>query len=167
MFASLQNLARIGFGQTAKFSKCPFFSYKFFGTGVPYQTIVVIGQTIPIQLQGVKRKVILDERRNHLNHCLFSVVPDVLIVENLFKMANCGERKHVVVSMELRLDALKRIDKSESFKSIALSFGVGESTVSDWKKKRKEIESFCSKLETKRSARIPVHSKEIEAGKIR
>ncbi|GBO30448.1 hypothetical protein AVEN_124802-1 [Araneus ventricosus] len=54
------------------------------GTGVPYQTIVVIGQTIPIQLQWAERKVIFDERRNHLNHCLFSVVPDVLRVENLF-----------------------------------------------------------------------------------
>ncbi|GBM10192.1 hypothetical protein AVEN_258787-1 [Araneus ventricosus] len=62
-------------------------------------------------------------------------------------MANCGKRKRVVVSMELRLDALKRIDKGESLKSIALSFGVG--TASDWKKKRKAIESFCSKLETK------------------
>ncbi|GBM36981.1 hypothetical protein AVEN_153927-1 [Araneus ventricosus] len=46
-------------------------------------------------------------------------------------MANCGKRKRVVVSMELRLDALKRIDKGESWKSIALSFGVGESTSSN------------------------------------
>lgn len=51
--------------------------------------------------------------------------------------------------MELRLEALKRIDKGESLKSIALSYGVGESTVSDWKKKRKEIEEFCCKLDTK------------------
>ncbi|GBM72117.1 hypothetical protein AVEN_96206-1 [Araneus ventricosus] len=41
---------------------------------------------------------------NNLNHCLFSVVPDVLRVENLFKTANCGKRKRVVVSTELRLD---------------------------------------------------------------
>ncbi|GBN09576.1 hypothetical protein AVEN_21127-1 [Araneus ventricosus] len=66
-------------------------------------------------------------------------------------MANCGKRKRAVVSMDLHLDALKRIDKSKSLKSIALSFCVDESTVSDWKKKRKEIESFCSKLETNRS----------------
>ena len=52
------------------------------------------------------------------------------------------------MSMELRLEALKRIDKGESLKSIALSFGVGESTVGDWKK-RSEIESFCSKLDSK------------------
>lgn len=64
-------------------------------------------------------------------------------------MASCGKRKRVVVSMELRLEALKRIDKGESLKSIALSFGVGESTVGDWKKKRIEIESFCSKLDSK------------------
>ncbi|GBN97025.1 hypothetical protein AVEN_129153-1 [Araneus ventricosus] len=64
-------------------------------------------------------------------------------------MVNCGKRKRVAVFMELRLDALERIDKGESLKSIALYFGVGESTINDWKKKRKEIESFCSKLETK------------------
>ncbi|GBO14930.1 hypothetical protein AVEN_275083-1 [Araneus ventricosus] len=101
---------------------------------------------IPIQLQGVERNVILDERRNHLNHCLLSVVSDVLRVENLFKMVNCEKRKLVEVLMELRLDALKRTDKDKSLKSIALSFSVGGSTVSDWKKKRKELESFCSKL---------------------
>ncbi|GBO03698.1 Jerky -like [Araneus ventricosus] len=56
------------------------------------------------------------------------------------------ERK---VILELRLNALKRIDNGESLKSIALSFGVGKSIVSDWKKKSKEIQSFCSKLETK------------------
>ncbi|GBM63903.1 hypothetical protein AVEN_81631-1 [Araneus ventricosus] len=66
--------------------------------------IGVIGQTIPIQLQRVDRKVILDKRRIHLNHCLFSVVPDVLRVENLFKMENCEKRKRVVMSTELRLD---------------------------------------------------------------
>ncbi|GBM39723.1 hypothetical protein AVEN_47526-1 [Araneus ventricosus] len=52
------------------------------GRRCPLQTIVVIGQTIPIQLQGVERKVILNERRNHLNHCLFSVVPHVLRDQN-------------------------------------------------------------------------------------
>ncbi|GBM43439.1 hypothetical protein AVEN_266456-1 [Araneus ventricosus] len=35
---------------------------------------------------------------------MLSVVPDVLTVENLFIMANCGKRKRVVVSMALRLD---------------------------------------------------------------
>ncbi|GBM21516.1 hypothetical protein AVEN_85329-1 [Araneus ventricosus] len=59
---------------------------------------------IPIHVQGVEKKLILDERRNHLNHCLSSVVPDILRVKNLFKMANCEKRKRVVVSMELRLD---------------------------------------------------------------
>lgn len=66
-------------------------------------------------------------------------------------MAKSEKRKRVVVCMESRLDALKRIDKGESLKSIALSFGVGESTVGDWKKKRKDIESFCSKLDSKKA----------------
>ncbi|GBM78776.1 hypothetical protein AVEN_81949-1 [Araneus ventricosus] len=96
---------------------------------------------IPIKLQGVERKVILYKRRNHLNHCLFSVVPDVQNGELWEKKACSGVH-------EVAISCLKSIDKSESLKSIALSFGVGE-TVSDCKEKRKEIESFCSKLETK------------------
>ena len=47
--------------------------------------------------------------------------------ENLFKMA-C-KRKRIFVSMEKQLDALKRIERGESLKSITSSFGVGESTV--------------------------------------
>ena len=39
--------------------------------------------------------------------------------------------------MEKRLDALKRMDRGESLKSIASSFGIGESTMSDQKKKQK------------------------------
>ena len=47
--------------------------------------------------------------------------------ENLFKMAS--KRKRIFVSMEKQLDALKRIERGESLKSITSSFGVGESTV--------------------------------------
>lgn len=61
------------------------------------------------------------------------------------------KRKNVVVTMEKRLEALGRIDKGESIKSIASYYGVGTSTVSDWKKNRKNIEDFCYKMISKDS----------------
>lgn len=60
------------------------------------------------------------------------------------KMAT--KRKKVVVTMIKRLEALTRIDKGEPMKNIAAELGVGSSTVSDWKKNRKEIEYFCAKV---------------------
>ncbi|XP_017790206.1 PREDICTED: jerky protein homolog-like [Habropoda laboriosa] len=57
-----------------------------------------------------------------------------------------GKRKKVTVTMEKKLEALFRIDKGELLKSVAIDLGVGTSTVSDWKKNRKEIEDFCAKM---------------------
>ena len=51
--------------------------------------------------------------------------------ENLFKMADCSTKKRVVVSIEKRINALKRMDKGERLESTASSFGVCESTVCD------------------------------------
>ncbi|XP_043250755.1 jerky protein homolog-like [Colletes gigas] len=62
-----------------------------------------------------------------------------------------GKRKKVTVTMEKKLEALFRIDKGEPMKSVAIDFGVGTSTVSDWKKNRKEIENFCAKMVTRDS----------------
>lgn len=62
-----------------------------------------------------------------------------------------SKRKKVVVSMEKKLEALNRIDKGEMLKKISEEFGVGTSTVSDWKKNRKEIEDFCFKMISKDS----------------
>lgn len=53
--------------------------------------------------------------------------------------------------MKKRMEALTRIDKGESLKNIAAEFGVGTSTVSDWKKNRKRIEDFCFKMISKDS----------------
>ncbi|XP_028139627.1 jerky protein homolog-like [Diabrotica virgifera virgifera] len=61
------------------------------------------------------------------------------------------KRKNVAVTMEKKLEALGRIDKGESLKTIAASYGVGRSTVSDWKKNRTKIEEFCFKMITKDS----------------
>ncbi|KAB0792773.1 hypothetical protein PPYR_14732 [Photinus pyralis] len=58
------------------------------------------------------------------------------------------KRKKVIVSLDKKLDAINRIDKGESMRSIAQEMGVGSSTVSDWKRNRKEIEEFCKKMVT-------------------
>lgn len=55
------------------------------------------------------------------------------------------KRKKVVVSIERKLEALKRLDKGESLKKIANELGVGRVTISDWKKKRNELEKWYSK----------------------
>lgn len=55
------------------------------------------------------------------------------------------KRKQIIVTMEMKLDALKRLDKGESVNKIALDFGVGQTTIGGWKKKRSEIESWCVK----------------------
>lgn len=57
-----------------------------------------------------------------------------------------GKRKKVTVTIAKKLKALYRIDKGEPLRSIAIDLGVGISTVSDWKKNRKEIEDFCAKM---------------------
>ena len=48
--------------------------------------------------------------------------------------------------MNKKLDAIRRIDKGESLKKIAAESDVGTSTVSGWKRQRKEIEHFCCKM---------------------
>ena len=55
-----------------------------------------------------------------------------------------GKRKHVVVSLEKKLDALRRLDRGEPMRRVANELGVGGATVWDWRKKRKELEEWCS-----------------------
>lgn len=55
------------------------------------------------------------------------------------------KRKQVSVSMEQKLDALKRLENGESVNKIALDINVGRSTLLGWKKKKSDIESWCLK----------------------
>lgn len=55
-----------------------------------------------------------------------------------------ARRKRIVVTMDEKLLALKKIDAGESGKKIAAEMGVGTSTISDWKKSRSDIEKWCS-----------------------
>lgn len=54
------------------------------------------------------------------------------------------KRKKIVLSMQEKLNALRRLDKGETLQKVADDFGVGRRTVGDWRKNRSEIEKWCS-----------------------
>lgn len=54
--------------------------------------------------------------------------------------------KKVVVSLEQKLEAIRRLDKGETMQKVADDFGVGQVTVGDWGKKRIEIEWCASRV---------------------
>lgn len=54
------------------------------------------------------------------------------------------KRKHNFVSLEKKLDAIKRLDQGQTLRKVASELGVGEATVWDWKKKREDIKNWCS-----------------------
>lgn len=55
-----------------------------------------------------------------------------------------GKRKSTIVSIETKLNAIKRFDKGESIKKVAKELGVGKVTLGDWRRKRSEIEGWAS-----------------------
>lgn len=60
-------------------------------------------------------------------------------------MALQKKRKQLNVSMEMKFEALKRLDKGESVNKLMLELGVGRTTLLGWKKNRSNIELWCSK----------------------
>ena len=58
------------------------------------------------------------------------------------------KRKRVCVSLQQKLDALQRLDHGESVAKLASELGVGVTTVKDWKKTRKDLESYSMTVET-------------------
>lgn len=61
-----------------------------------------------------------------------------------------AKRKHTFVTMDQKLQVLQRLDKGESVQSICQEFNVGKSTVNDWRRNRKSIETFCTQIETEK-----------------
>lgn len=55
-----------------------------------------------------------------------------------------GKNKRKFVSVQTKLEAIKRLDKGETIKKLAAEYGVGKVTVGDWRRHRLEIEQFCS-----------------------
>lgn len=82
------------------------------------------------------------------------------------KSKDLGKRKKSVVPLEKKLEAIKRLDQGETLKKVcifvqsikrlqahekilfkvAADYGVGVSTVGDWKQNKQKIEQYCSVL---------------------
>ena len=56
--------------------------------------------------------------------------------------STAAKRKRVTLTIEKKLDVLKKIDQGASLAAVALEFGLGKSTVSDIKRGRKKILKF-------------------------
>lgn len=54
------------------------------------------------------------------------------------------KRKKVVVSVEKKLEAIRRLDKGEIIRNVAADYGVGETTVGDWRRNRSHLEQFAT-----------------------
>ena len=51
------------------------------------------------------------------------------------------KRKQIVVSMEDKLNAIRRLEKGKILQKVADDYGVGWVTVGDWKKNKEQIEN--------------------------
>lgn len=54
------------------------------------------------------------------------------------------KRKHTTISIKDKVEVLQRLEKGEIVKALCLEFGVGESTIKDWMKKKTEFSEFMS-----------------------
>jgi IS30 family transposase len=59
--------------------------------------------------------------------------------------------------LKQKIYALHRIDKGESLQKITEDLGVGNSTIKDWRRNRKDIQSFSMTVE----ARVSLESRRI------
>ncbi|XP_046737740.1 jerky protein homolog-like [Diprion similis] len=55
-----------------------------------------------------------------------------------------GKRKKVVVSVAKKLEAIRRLDKGEIIRNVAADYGVGETTVGDWRRNRSHLEQCAT-----------------------
>nr|CAD7398000.1 unnamed protein product [Timema poppensis] len=59
-----------------------------------------------------------------------------------------NKRKHTFLSIEDKLEILRKLSKGESCASLAKIYGVGTSTISDIKAKKESLQRFSSKLDS-------------------
>lgn len=59
-----------------------------------------------------------------------------------------NKQKHTFVTFHQRLLALKRLDRGESVQQLCNDLNVKNSTVNDWRRNRKSIETFCTQIES-------------------
>jgi transposase len=56
------------------------------------------------------------------------------------------KRKCVVIKIELKLEAVRRIKNGEILRNVAADFCVGISTVSDWVKSKSKLKEHSSQM---------------------
>jgi cytochrome c biogenesis factor len=57
-----------------------------------------------------------------------------------------ARRKPVVIKIEQKLEAVRRIKNGEILRNVAADFGVGLSTISVWVKSKSKLEEQSSKM---------------------
>lgn len=77
-------------------------------------------------------------------------------------MMEQNKRKRVVISIEEKLKAIRRVEAGETIKAVAQNYGVGEVTVGDWKRNRTKIEQWCMKQASSSSGRKSMKTGEYE-----
>lgn len=63
-----------------------------------------------------------------------------------FGLAPVAKRRHKVLSLEEKLELLRRLENGESVASLSKTYSIGRTTISDIKAKKESILSFASKL---------------------
>ncbi|KAK9753286.1 Tc5 transposase DNA-binding domain [Popillia japonica] len=73
-----------------------------------------------------------------------------------------NKRKRVVISLQEKLKAVRRLDNGDLLKNIANDLGVGVRTVAEWRKNREKLEKWCSVLSSPTPARKSMKRGEYE-----
>lgn len=62
-----------------------------------------------------------------------------------------AKRKRVVITIEQKLEAVKRVENGELLRTVAADLGVGISSVSVWVKSKSKLEEYCAKMPNRKS----------------
>lgn len=62
-------------------------------------------------------------------------------------MATQQKRKRIVCTLQKKLEVLQRLDNGESVQKLSCELGIGVTTIKDWKKNRRNIESYAMTVE--------------------
>lgn len=82
-------------------------------------------------------------------------------------MASVTKRKHTTLSLDLKMEMLKKLDKGEKICDLAKFYGVGRATIHDIRQNRKKIEDFfnisCAGPSKRQTLKAPEYPKVEEA----
>ena len=74
-----------------------------------------------------------------------------------------ARRKRVVITIEQKLEVVRRIKNGEILRNVAADFGVGISTVSDWVKSKSKFEEHSSKMPNLKTMKTAEYEKQNKA----